>query len=428
VTLEKIEMFEAFGIELEYMLVDQESLEVRPVADEVLARLSSIATAKANRADPSPVVIGDCSDVSLGNITWSNELAAHVIELKVSEPTANLRELSSNFESAIKDLRPILRSSGIRLLPTGMHPWMNPKTQTVLWQHENQAIYQAFDRVFNCETHGWSNVQSVHLNLPFANENEFARLHAAVRLVLPILPALSASSPVVDGALTGSLDSRLLHYAAHCHAVPSLTGNLIPEAVFDEATYRREIFSSIEHDIRPHDQAGVFDVEFLNARGAIARFDRGSIEIRVMDVQEYPGADVAICAAVIALLKELVSEKHSSFLTQKSHTTAQLRQSFDRVCVDAENAMIDDAMYLHALGIESSASTAGDVWKTLLSRLRHSDNVVAGLFAPLEIIQQHGTLATRIARALGPAFTREDLQDVYHQLADCVEVWEPFQP
>jgi hypothetical protein len=31
------------------------------------------------------------------------------------------------------------------------------------------------------------------------------------------------------------------------------------------------------------------DHHFANSRGAIARFDRGAIEIRVIDIQECPG-------------------------------------------------------------------------------------------------------------------------------------------
>ena len=48
--------------------------------------------------------------------------------------------------------------------------------------------------------------------------------------------------------------------------------------------------------------------EWLNARGAIARFGRGTIEIRVLDVQECPQADLAICAAVVEVLQALVAE------------------------------------------------------------------------------------------------------------------------
>ena len=36
------------------------------------------------------------------------------------------------------------------------------------------------------------------LNLPFSSDEEFGRLHAAIRLLLPLLPALAASSPLVE--------------------------------------------------------------------------------------------------------------------------------------------------------------------------------------------------------------------------------------
>ena len=49
-------------------------------------------------------------------------------------------------------------------------------------------------------------------------------------------------------------------------------------------------------DIAPLDPDAVLQHEWLNARGAIARFDRNTIELRVLDVQECPRADLAICA------------------------------------------------------------------------------------------------------------------------------------
>src|SRR5690606_22899704 len=89
-----------------------------------------------------------------------------------------------------------------------MHPLMRP-AEAVLWAHEYSEVYAAFDRIFNCHGHGWSNLQSVHLNLPFADDAEFARLHAAIRLVLPLLPALAASSPFVEGRASGLPVSRM---------------------------------------------------------------------------------------------------------------------------------------------------------------------------------------------------------------------------
>jgi gamma-glutamyl:cysteine ligase YbdK (ATP-grasp superfamily) len=409
----KLKLFDAFGIEMEYMLVDRDTLNVRPVADTVLAILSGGKTA---------------SDFESGPITWSNELALHVLELKTTLPATKIRSLPSQFETAIRELRPVLDQLNVRLLPTAMHPWMDPKVETILWPHENHEIYQAYDRIFDCKSHGWSNVQSVHLNLPFDGDQEFAKLHAAVRLILPILPALTASSPIVDGKYTGKLDTRMQYYAQHCHVMPSLTGDLIPEPIEDEATYRQLIFDRISSDVAGVPGSDAFDVNFLNARGAIARFDRGSIELRVMDVQEYPGADVAICAAVIAVIKALVQEEWASTKTQQSLATAQLRTILDQVTAAGEIADINDADYLQALNIPAATCRAATVWDSLLSRVRRSDSSLGSLYAPIEIIQEHGTLASRICRSLGPDFDDESLQNVYDQLADCLDNWEPFQP
>ncbi|TWU38428.1 Carboxylate-amine ligase YbdK [Novipirellula artificiosorum] len=398
---------------MEYMLVDRDTLNVRPIADTLLSILAGGRTV---------------SDFESGPITWSNELALHVLELKTTLPANKFLPLPSQFETAIRDLRPVLDRLNLRLLPTAMHPWMNPTIETILWPHENHEIYQAYDRIFDCKRHGWSNVQSVHLNLPFHGDEEFAKLHAAVRLVLPLLPALAASSPIVDGHYTGQLDSRMQYYTDHCQAAPSLTGRIIPEPIYDEATYRREVYDPIRHDIARHDIEGVLEVDFLNARGAIARFDRGSIEFRVMDVQEYPAADVAICVAVTSVVKSLVQEQSSTLATQQSIPTEVLRSALNLASDRAEHAVVNDTNYLASLGIHESACSAGDIWQKLLGRVRKSDPSIANLYAPLEIIQEHGTLATRICRSLGKNFDRSDLHNVYDQLADCLVTWEPFQP
>src|SRR3954462_5006799 len=98
---------------------------------------------------------------------------------------------------------------------------MNPDVETRLWPHDNAEIYSAYDQIFGCRSHGWANLQSMHVNLPFANDTEFARLHAAVRLVLPLLPALGASSPFAEGRAPGPLDLRLQAYRANSPSIPS---------------------------------------------------------------------------------------------------------------------------------------------------------------------------------------------------------------
>jgi hypothetical protein len=415
--MERYNLFEVYGVELEYMLVDAETLEVRPVADDLLASLAGHPT----------------SDVQQGDVTWSNELASHVVELKTTQPSSGFAELPSLFSDAIAGLQPTLRQQNLRLLPSAMHPWMDPRTETRLWPHENAEIYQAFHRIFDCFNHGWANVQSVHLNLPFGDDSQFRKLHAAVRLVLPLLPALAASSPVFDARVGRQLDSRLVHYIGHCARVPSLTGNVIPEPIYDQSTYRRHVFGPIACDIEPLDIDQVMEVEFLNARGAIARFDRGSVELRLMDVQEYSAADVAICAVVSAVTQMLVEQSWSTTEHQCKVASEALRQILDLTVRDADQSVLDQPDYLRHFGLTGKPMTACEIWSVLVERTRSAKLLPAEIEEPVKTILTHGTLARRIHQSLGSPPTdtpidRQLLLEVYRHLSDCLLQGVPFLP
>jgi len=56
----------------------------------------------------------------------------------------------------------------------------------------------------------------------------------------------------------------------------------------------REILAPLYAEMHPLDPEGILCHEWLNSRGAIARFDRNAVEIRLVDVQECPLADLAI--------------------------------------------------------------------------------------------------------------------------------------
>ncbi len=159
-------------------------------------------------------------------------------------------------------------------MPTAMHPWMNPRTETRIWPHENAEIYAAYDRIFDCKRHGWGNLQSMHLNLPFADDHEFARLHAAVRLLLPILPAIAASSAIAEGRNTGWMDFRMENYRTHQARVPLTIGKVIPDTVSSRVAYERDILAPMYREIEALDAKRILQHEWLNVRGAVPRFDR----------------------------------------------------------------------------------------------------------------------------------------------------------
>lgn len=405
-----LHLFEAVGIELEYMIVDAATLDVRPIADRLLE-------AQVGR------ITGDTTFDD--GMAWSNELVSHVIELKTDRPWSDLGTLAPIMHGHVRRVNELLRPMNARLLPTAMHPWMDPHRQTVLWQHEYSEVYEAFNRIFDCRGHGWSNLQSMHINLPFASDEEFARLHAAIRLVLPILPALAASSPIMDGRLTGTLDNRLAVYQTNSVKVPSVAGRVIPEPVFSEEAYRTRIFERIWNDLAPHDPQGVLRDEFANARGAIARFGRGSIEIRVIDLQECPTADLAVAALTVAVLRGLVEERWSSVAAQQSFDVEPLAAIFQGCVRDGDAFTLANIDYLQALGLGDAVRTAGDVWRALASSVDQAE--LRPHQRGLNTLLTHGPLARRITAAV-PTPSPDALRDVYGRLADCLATDQLFVP
>lgn len=399
-------LFEVVGLELEYMIADRASLDVKPIADQLI------------RAECGAIE----SEIEVGEIAWSNELVLHVIELKTNGPARGVAGLGAAFQKSVDRIEQHLAALGARLLPGGMHPWMDPQRELVLWPHEHNAVYESFHRIFDCRGHGWSNLQSVHINLPFADDDEFGRLHAAIRLLLPLLPALAASSPYQEGRATGLLDTRLDHYASNTRRIPSVAGEVVPEPVFTKRDYEAQILALIYRDLAAFDPEGVLRNEWVNARGCIARFERSAIEIRVLDVAESPCVDVAIADAVIEVLRALVEERISTTAAQRAVTTQPLARLLRDVVREGAAAQTRDAALLRALGWSGAeTATAGELASALFERVRPQLAGGAESAEVIDLLLARGPLAARLLRTAGPAPSRERLGLVYRELADCLE-------
>lgn len=401
----KLHLFQGFGVELEYMIVDQESLSVLPVADKILKDFHG----------------SFIDEIENGTISWSNELALHVIELKTNGPAKNLENLSQLFAENISEINNLLKRYNGRLMPTAMHPFMDPFSEMKLWPHERNEIYEKYNSIFNCKGHGWANLQSVHINLPFANDEEFAKLHAAIRLILPLLPALAASSPIKDSKFTGFKDSRLDVYQNNQKRIPSISGKIIPEPVFTEKEYKDKILKKNYQDIAPFDPEGILQDEWLNSRGAIARFQRNTIEIRLLDIQECPAVDLAIINLIVATIQNLVNEKWVSLEDQKKWEVMPLYEIL-QVCIkDGESAEIEDKAYISMFGYNRESAKASDFWIHLLQRNIQSGYNFSSLdLEILNLILNEGTLSTRIQKAIGSTINHNKIVSVYRKLNGCL--------
>ena len=398
-----LHLFQGYGIEVEYIIVRKDTLDVLPVSDEVI------------RAAAGEYAV----EVEFNGMGWSNEFVKHVLEIRNSRPSAPISKMPQMYQEQIARINGILGPMGGMLMPTSMHPWMDPEREAVFWNRENRIIYSTYDRIFGCRTHGWANIQSTQINLPFSGDDEFGRLHAAIRMVLPIIPAIAASSPVYGGKASGNLDSRLTFYRRTQSRVPSIAGDIIPENVFSIREYQSEILERMYRDIAPLDPEGILQFEWLNSRGAIPRHDRSAIEIRTPDIQECPEADMAVISAIVAAVRGFVEERWVSFEEQKTWETRRLLAILDKTILSAENTVIDDSQYVAMFGLRERQVKAGDLWGAVIQRDLSSGSDGAAM-KPLDVILKEGTLSTRILKALDGDMSRRRLGEVYGSLCGCL--------
>ena len=399
-----LRLFEAVGIELEFMIVDQANLDIAPRTDWLMTQLAG---------EPA-------GEIERESMAWNNELALHVVEFKTNGPAAHLQGLSDRFQAEVNTANTLLADQELCLLPTAMHPWMDPAREMRLWPHELSEVYSAFDRIFDCRGHGWGNLQSMHINLPFGDDAEFGNLHAAIRVVLPLLPGLAASSPLIEGRQTGLMDNRLDVYRMNCARVPMVTGRVIPEPVFPIRDYEEQLLGEIYRAIAPYDPDRQLRQEWVNARGAIARFDRMAIEIRVLDMQESVRADMAIANVVMELVRAMCEEEWASHAQLAAWDVDPLADLLLAHIKDADHTYIGDRNLLRMFGYErSSSAESRQLWAWIIDCLAARGRLLADSERVLEHILSRGCLARRILNAIGQG-RRADLSKIYRSLADCL--------
>lgn len=401
-------IFSVLGIEIEYMLVDKNTLDVQPKSDLILKTLAG----------------EQVNEVELGDIAISNELVMHVLEFKTQGPKRPEEPISAQFQAAIKYLQPKLDELDLILLPGGAHPWMNPHKETIRWPHDQNDIYDKYHDIFDCRGHGWANLQSMHVNLPYGNEAEFFRLHNLIRLMIPLIPALAASTPILDGKSTGMLDSRLHYYEHNQKKIPSIAGDIVPEFINHPNDYERLILNPMYDAIRPFDPEGILQYPWLNSRGAIPKFDVQAIEIRIIDSQECPDADIAIAKAIHEILKlwDGASEAH---LTHPIDTKV-LKAIYDASCQKGLSHVVHDKNLLTQWQAgTSSEMTLRAIWDVLIAKVSHK--LTSSEQHCLELILSEGNLSQRILKAINQKTNHHALFHVYQQLADCLVTNQPLR-
>ncbi|MGE0788206.1 MAG: glutamate-cysteine ligase family protein [Sandaracinaceae bacterium] len=401
--------YEVVGLEVEYVLVD-DSLEVVHGAENALTTLAGRPT----------------SEAELGAVAFSNEFFDHLIEMKTIRPLKSLTECEAMLTEGVDRLARTLEEHGVRPMPTSMHPWFDP-SGAVRWSRSGRAVYDTYARLFDTSTHGWANVQSMQVNLPLGREHEAVAMMNAAALLIPYLPAIAASSPMYGGALQSNVDNRLGFIFEHQASIPETQGPMVPEYTESIAAYRRNILRPIYHAVDKLPDASAIRHEWLNARGAVFKLSRRSMEVRILDSQECPKMDVAIAAFVRGALYDLSVDLTRGRLALPDHQ--KLVHDLKQCVKHGSKARV---LAPHVLGIDRDAdglAWVGDVTAAMLSRaerrLRRTERAYLEI---IDAIRTQGTLSERIAARISASATpNETARETYDQLCDCLRQGRPWR-
>ena len=353
--------------------------------------------------------------VELPSFTFGKELQMHVIELKANSPFKSPVEFEETMQNAVLTLSQIVERDDAQLLGTGMHPLLKLE-DTSIWPHYHRKIYHEYGGIFNMNQHGWLNIQSFHLNLPYQKERDGIEMHNLLANLSAYLPAITASSPIYEGKAGLDIDNRLVFYKVNQSEIPSITGDVIPEYASSFSRYKHDVIVQYSEDLaRAGADKTILWREWINSRGVIFRFDRRALEVRVMDEQECIKSDVALSCFIRAALRGLM------------HGNGEL-QHHDLLVQDF-NSVIKDG--LKAKTSNPHGKTARQVCQKYLEIAReHAETEEKKYLWLVEKRLELGNLSEiildKVSRRAEKAGFHEAILDVYSKLIKCACDNEPF--
>jgi gamma-glutamyl:cysteine ligase YbdK (ATP-grasp superfamily) len=389
---------EVLGPEHEYSLVDKD-LKVLPITDKIIKDYCGRMV----------------NFIELPNFTFGKEMQLHVMEIKANQPFKSPSEFEETMHSAVLSLSEIVEKYGANLLGTGMHPLMN-LNDTVVWPHYHRKIYREYSKIFNLKQHGWLNIQSFHLNLPYQKEADAIQIHNQLANLCAYLPAISASSPIFEGKTGPDLDNRLQFYKVNQKEVPSVTGNVIPQYAAALTQYKLDVIERYSTDLA---NAGVGKTllhrEWVNSRGLIFRFDRSALEIRVIDEQECVKSDVALACFIRSALRGLIAS-NAKLLPREN-----LIEDFNAVVTEGLDAKVSNPNgktarqvcqnYLHLANENSTEDEKKYLW---LVKRRIDEGCLSEL------------IRARVSKRAEKTDFHQAIIDVYSTLIKCLHDNQPY--
>jgi glutamate---cysteine ligase / carboxylate-amine ligase len=256
------------GLEEEFQILEADTLDLAP-------RFEELRDAAAER------------DQTLAEAI-TGELISSEIEI-ISGAGRDLHHALRSQRERRSRLFALTAAHGVELGATGTHPWADYRTQPIIDTEHYRRVEEGLKYV------AWrNNTFSLHVHVGVRDIDR--AIHACDRLrgVLPLLLAVSANSPYLDGADTG------LHSARTQSFTRSFPRCGVPDAFGGWQAYRQYIefllstrsiveFTQVWWSVRPH-------------------FAFGTVEVRICDAQSSAAESDALASLIVACVAQAVRD------------------------------------------------------------------------------------------------------------------------
>jgi carboxylate-amine ligase len=255
------------GIEEEFSILHPQTLELLP-------RFEELREAAAGDPVLSEAVAG--------------ELISSEIEI-ISGVGADLHDALARQHERRARLFALAGAHGVALGATGTHPWADYREQPIIDTDHYRRVERDLKYV------AWrNNTFSLHVHVGVSDLDRAVRVCDRLRPVLPLLLAISANSPYLDGIDTGLQSARTQSFTK------SFPRCGIPDAFGGWGAYREYIdflirtnsiieFTQVWWSVRPH-------------------FSFGTVEVRICDVQASAQESNALAALMVACIAQAVRD------------------------------------------------------------------------------------------------------------------------
>jgi glutamate---cysteine ligase / carboxylate-amine ligase len=255
------------GLEEEFAILD-------PVSHELIPRYEDLRDAAATDAILSESVCG--------------ELISSEVEI-VSGVGADIHDAFARQRERRRRLFALAAAQGVALGASGTHPWADYRRQPIIDTEHYRRVEEGLKYV------AWrNNTFSMHVHVGMRDLDRAVRVCDRLRPVLPLLLAVSANSPYLDGQDTG------LHSARTQSFTKSFPRCGVPDAFGGWPAYREYIeflvrtrsiveFTQVWWSVRPH-------------------FRFGTVEVRICDAQSTAQESEALAALMVACVAQAARE------------------------------------------------------------------------------------------------------------------------